>query len=31
MKKLRDNEINAFLALAKAGLGESEVRLSLFK
>lgn len=31
MKKLRDNEINAFLALAKAGLWESEVRLSPFK
>ena len=31
MKKLRDNEINAFLALAKAGLWESKVRLSPFK
>lgn len=31
MKKLRDNEINAFLALAKAGLWESEVRLLPFK
>jgi len=30
MKKFRDNEINAFLALAKAGLWEKEVRLLPF-